>query len=328
MYASDITHRKRAETVFRNLQLQKEWFASGGTIRILGQKGGNDYSYMNEIQEGCLSDTCYIIDVPINPTSGDGPMTYNLSQMNQIQLFDASGTRLNTLNEAGTPAGPFIFDDGNIPIPMGAQSFYFFGTDYGATNNIQWNSNNALIFGGVNPHLSLNIGVSQPDLAKANAILLGNYDRSLSRIYVSNYNSAKNLFSITKIIVFFANFYADTTNLDQGKLQIRLIREYGGRKRQWVEVTILSAVEDPGYSNNPSVTYTTADINGNPCDTNSNPMEPAKNSPWDITNGSQFLNLLGSLYSTSYPATGTTILYESDALGYIWTFRNHAYMNV
>ena len=26
MYASDLTHQKRAAAVFRNLQLQKEWF--------------------------------------------------------------------------------------------------------------------------------------------------------------------------------------------------------------------------------------------------------------------------------------------------------------
>ena len=321
MYASDLTHKKRAEAVFRNLQLQKEWFATGQTIRILGQKGGNDYSYMTHVEEGCLADKCWQLYVPISNKKGNGPITYSTDGMGKVNLTG--------IYDAGYGAGgptPIagVLDDAFIPIPTSGMDFYFNKVNYGATNNITWNSNNMLVFGtGFNPHdVSLNGN-------QCNAILMGNYDRLCSNVYYSTYGAESGKYSITRLIITFANYYTDTTNLDAGKLQVRLIRENGGSNRQWVEVGVISAPSSPGYSNNKRVNYPSGiDASGNPIDANGRTVDPTKNSPWDVSNGTTFLNAAGTAYSTEFPSAGTTILYQSDNLGINWTFTPNAYFPV
>jgi len=315
MYASDLTHRKRAATIYRNLQLQKDWFNSGRTIRILGQKGGNDYSYMTDLEKGCIQDTCWKIEIPINPTPGDDPMSTSINRMAQV---DFTGI----YDSGNPPTGSGALDDAFIPLPMEGMDFYFFGTNCGALGTIKWYSDNALVF---DPAFSESVVDINHDTSPA--ILMGNYDRLCSAIYYSNSLSYQNKFRIAKFIIYFANSYNDILNLSAGKIMIRLIRELAGTNRQWVEVTVISSVSKPGYSNNVAAGET-FDSSGNPLDSNSNPIDPTKNSPWDITNGSKFLNIAGSQYSTAFPATGTTLLYQSDSLGVVWSFSNHAFMDV
>jgi len=321
MYASDITHKKRAETVYRNLQLQKEWFTSGGTIRILGQKGGNDYSYMKDIQEGCIIDKCWQVLVPISGKSGNAQVveeTTNMRRVALIDIFDFGYSKNpNTEN--------VILDDSVIPIDMGGQDFYFFGTNYGAANDVYWNTNNAITFGQ-----SYSVNLSNLSATTVPAILLGQFDRLTSKFYTSNYLAGSNKYTVTKIIVYFSNYYTDTTDFDKGKMQVRLIRELVGVKRQWVEVSIISSVDRPGYSNNPRITYPSGvdPVTRLPRDSDSLPIDPTKNSPWDITDGSGFLNIAGNAFSTAFPAAGTSLLYQSNATGSIWTFSQNAYLDV
>ena len=320
MYASDLTHQKRATAVFRNLQLQKEWFATGQTIRILGQKGGNDYSYMTHVEEGCLADKCWQLYAPIGNKKGSGPIsesTAGMTQINIVGIYDAG---------YGAPLVPTpgVIDDAFITIPTSGLDFFFNNVNHGAANSIKWNTNNILVFGtGFSPNVvSLNGNV-------CNAILLGNYDRLCSNIFYSNYGAEGGKFSITKLIVTFSNYYTDTTDLAIGKLQIRLIKENVGSARQWVEVGVISAPQSPGYSNNPRINYPSGiDASGNPMDANGLAIDTTKNSPWDVTNGTSFLNVAGTMYTSEFPAAGTTLLYESDRTGTNWRFTPNAYVPV
>jgi len=325
MYASDVTHRKRAQAVYRNLQMQKEFFSSGATIRILGQKGGNDYSYMIDVEEGCVRDTCWQLGNPATSTSGNRVTPEYTGDMIEVNLAatDASGNPLIYDAGYGTSAPiPGVIDDGNINIPMNGMDFFFFGTNYGAAGNIFFNSNNAITFGSGDPTL---VSVSRDTVP---AILLGNYDHLLSKLFTSTSNIGNGAYSCTKIIARFSNYYTDTTNFDAGRLQVRLIREYGGQQRQWVEVTVFASASSPGYSNNPSINYPSGrDASGNSLDADGFLIDSTKNSPWDITDGTRFLNLLGTTYSDAYPPAGTTILYESGGTGYGWRFINNAYLN-
>ena len=216
-------------------------------------------------------------------------------------------------------------DDGFIKIPMTGNNFNFFGTDYGAANSVYWNSNNALVFG----ETLFDTNTVSLSRNSAPAILIGNYDRLASAFYYSHSTSTDNAFNITKILVKFSNYYTDIANLDAGVYQIRLIKEVAGAKRQWVEVSIISSPPSPGYSNNPSVSYPSGtDVSGNPQDSNGYAIDSTKSSPYNISNGTTFLNLLGSLYSTASPPAGTSFIFQSDELGNTWTFTNNAYLNL
>lgn len=321
MYASDLTHKKRAAAIFKNLQLQKEWFASGKTIRILGQKGGNDYAYMTQLEEGCVADRCWQLYRPITNAVGNGPISSSTANMTQIDftgIYDAGyGAQVFPI--------PGVLDDSFIDIPMSGMDFFFREVNYAAINGIKWNSNNILIFGpAFNPNLvSLDRGM-------CNAIMMGNYDRLCSGLSYVTYSSSSGAFMITRLVITFADYYSDRTNLDLGKLQIRLIKERDGSKRQWVEVGIISSVPSPGYSNNTTVRYPsgTDAVTGENIDTNAYSIDATKNSPWDISNGTKFLNVAGNQYSTAFPPAGTTLLYESDSLGNNWSFTPNAYLPV
>jgi hypothetical protein len=321
MYASDLTHKKRAEAVFRNLQLQKDWFATGQTIRILGQKGGNDYSYMTYVEEGCIADKCWKLYVPKNKIIGNGPVSDTSADMTKINFTDPG---IYDIGYTAAAAASFQYlDDAFIQIPMGGMDFFFNGVNYGSQT--KWNSNNFLAFGPSTDGIPVNRSVNlEPNVSKA--IMLGNYDRLCSSVYYSNYNI--NNFSITKLIVTFSDYYTKTSNVEllAGKLQIRLIREDGGEQRQWVEVGVISAPPSPGYSNNPTMRYPLG--SSTVTDTNSNPINSLKNSPWDISDGSRYLQVAASSYSTAFPSAGTTILYESDKRGMVWTFTPNAYLPI
>lgn len=219
---------------------------------------------------------------------------------------------------------PGVIDDGFIQIPMAGNDFNFFGTNYGAANSVSWNSNNALTFGaGFNPII---VSVSHNT---APSILLGNFDRLSSAVYYSHSTSADSSFAITKILVKFANYYTDNTNLDVGTYQIRLIKEVSGAKRQWVEISVISSPPSPGYSNNPLVSYPSGtDNSGHPIDSDGFIIDQTKSSPYNITDGTTFLNPLGTLYSLASPPAGTSFIFQSDEPGNTWTFTNNAYVNL
>jgi hypothetical protein len=313
MYASDIINRNRAGTLFINFLQKKEEFESGKSIRIDRQKGGNDYEYLKNVEFGGLNNPMFNTYIPLSVKQGSNPTifaTYNLTQLS-----------FSGITEYGSPVVDRL-DDGSVRIQT-AGDFFFFGTNYAVANNIYWHTNNALTFGAISDN------TASFSKNKIPAILLGNYDRTTSKIYSSSYFSQANLFSITVILVYFSNYYTDTTNLEQGKYQIRLIREINGSKRQWVEVTVISEVGSPGYSNNAAVTYPSGtNGSGIPIDSNGSVIDSTKNSPYDISDGTNFLNVMGSLYSTASPQTGTTLLYQSDSTGTYWNFTNNAYVPV
>ena len=329
MYASDLTHKKRAAAIYKNSQLQKDWFATGGTIRILGQKGGNDYSYMTQLEEGCVQDECWKLYVPLNAQAGNSSEPLDLTTMTEVNLgaTDASGNSI--IYDAGygqmTPyllLGIPVIDDGSIKIP-GTPQFFFNGVEYGSANNIYWNTNGAITFGYM-----ANQNIVSLSAGSVPAVLIGNYDRLTSKFYYSNYNISNNKFSVTKIVVMLSDYYTNTTGLDLAKYQIRFIKEFAGNQRQWIEVNVISAPPSPGYSNNTSVSYPSGtNASGNIIDANGLPIDATKNSPWDITNGTRFLNVFGTQFSTAHPIAGTTILYQSDKEGRIWSGSANAFFN-
>jgi hypothetical protein len=313
MYASDIINRNRAGTLYINSLLKKREFDSGKSIRIDRQKGGSDYEYLKNVELGNIINFAYDTYIPITIKYGVNPdilVNYNMYRINFTGIYDSQASAL-------TYSGGPVIDDGSIQIPMGGRDFYFFGTNYGSTNNIYWYTNNALTFGAVgSPY---RVSISKNTIP---AILIGNYDRLSSALYYSGYISQTG-FSVITILVYFSNYYTDTTNLDQGKYQIRLIRELNGDMRQWVEVTVISAVSSPGYSNNPAVTYPSGSI-----DSDGNAIDSTKNSPYDITDGTTFKNICGTRFSTESPQAGTGFLYQSDCTGTFWNFIENAYVPV
>jgi hypothetical protein len=313
MYASDITCRNRAETLYINSVLKKDEFNSGISIRIDRQKGGSDYEYLKNVEFGNIINVTYGTYFPVKIIYGANPtvlVAYNMSRIDFTGIFDSGSSAL-------TYDGGPVIDDGVIQIPTGGRDFYFFGTNYGAANNIHWFSNNALTFGPFAPPYP-------PSISKNTlpAILIGQYDRVCSALYYATYISQEG-FSVITLLVYFSNYYLDTTNLDKGKYQIRLIRELNGDRRQWVEVTVISEVASPGYSNNPAVTYPSGTI-----DSDSKVIDPTKNSPYDITDGTTFKNVAGTTFSTVSPQAGTSFLYQSDSTGTHWNFTENAYVPV
>jgi len=313
MYASDITTRNRAETLYINSVLKKDEFNSGISIRIDRQKGGSDYEYLKNVEFGNIINVTYGTYFPVKIIYGANPtvlVAYNMSRINFTGIFDSGSSGL-------TYDGGPVIDDGFVQIPTGGRDFYFFGTNYGATNNIYWFSNNALTFGPFAPPYRASI--SKNTLP---AILIGQYDRLCSALYYSTYISQQG-FSVITLLVYFSNYYTDTTNLDKGKYQIRLIRELNGDRRQWVEVTVISEVASPGYSNNPAVTYPSGAV-----DSDGAAIDTTKNSPYDITDGTTFKNVAGTTFSTVSPQAGTSFLYQSDSTGTYWNFTENAYVPV
>jgi hypothetical protein len=309
--------------------MQKDWFSTGGTIRILGQKGGNDYSYMTEVQEGCIADTCWKLTIPKAISFGLGPVSSSLDGMTEIDFSNTTDPSLpNFIYDVGYGGGfstiPGVLDDSCVNIPATNFDFYFFGINRGATNSIFWDTNNVIAFEYL-PVLSV-VSMSANTVP---AILLGNYDRLCSKIYYSRYLSSDGDFNILRMVIKFSNYYTDITNLTTGQLEVRMIRELVGAKRQFVQVGVISAPPNPGFSNDPTVSYPSGvDSSGNPIDTTGSPIDSTKNSPWDLTNGTTFQNVAGNAYTKAFPVTGTTVLYMSDSNGNGWQFFNNAYLNV
>jgi len=365
MYASDITNRKRAETIYRNLQLQKEWFNSGKTIRILGQKGGNDYAYMTNLIEGCLEDTCGFQEDKKQITQGNASISYDTSNMTSLDIariapavngfngIQEHGDRLYTYTNGVIGVIIDTLDDTDIPVSTGGTDFFFFNVNCGAANSIWWNTNNVILFGGKPPNEdTVNFGVTSGTVTAQTGsplvnkvvsleqitipfVLLGNYDRRMRSFYTSNYISTD--YSITTIITTFDDYFryrVDSVSNEvippltpnaTGTFRIRLIRELIGENRQWIEVTVLNVTNGPlssGYVSGGS--YET----GTNIDAQGYGIDPTKNNPFDISDGTKLLHICGSTYATVAPTQGTSFIFQSDAYGNNWTFTNNAHLNV
>lgn len=209
-------------------------------------------------------------------------------------------------------------DDSFVSIPMGGMVFNFFGTNY--STNISWNSNNALVFG-----TTFNPNIVSISATTTRAILIGNYDRLCNSIYYSNTSSS--VYSITTLIITFSNYYTDI-GPPTYTYQIRLIKENINSQRQFVEICVITSPPSPGYSS-AAISYPSGtDASGNPIDSNGDIIDQTKASPYNITNGTSFLNPCGTTFSTVSPSAGTSFVFSSDSTGTNWTFTNNSYVNV
>jgi hypothetical protein len=270
---------------------------------------------MSKLRSGLANDRrrygCYCAPSAFNIGVVSGPGS----------LYSGSFTSVTipgSLFDASTPTIPNTIDDGDVPIPMANMVFNFFGTNY--TNNLYWSSNNALIFGTPIP-------TAEGDITRnlVPSILLGNYDRALKTFSYAN-NITTN-YSITTLLVTFYDWYMDNISASTYQYQIRLIKENNGYQRQFVEVYVISSPPSPGFST-ANITYPSGSQNGIPIDTNGNPIDSTKNSPYNITNGTVFLNPCGSTYSTASPAANTSFVFSSDSTGTSWGFTNNSHVNV
>ena len=235
--------------------------------------------------------------------------------------LSTSGTQINFTGifDAGSSTIPGILDDGNVPIPMGGMTFNFFGVNQ--SSNLIWNSNNAVTIGSMNPQL---VSISRNTIP---AILLGNYDRLLSKL--SYINTIGSRYSITTLYPQMYNYFTDTLGSPIYKWRIRLIKENVGSQRQYIEVCVgPTALPSPGYSSAIRTYPSGYDVNGNPIDSNGFIIDQTKSSPFNITNGTTFLNLCGSTFGTSSPPANTSFVFQSDSLGINWTFLNNSCVNV
>lgn len=274
--------------------------------------------YMSKLRSGLANDRrryrCYC-DTPtpsIGIVSGQGSIySGNLEQVAiPGSLVDVAG-RIDVFADG--------LDDGDVPIPMANIVFNFFGTNY--STNLYWSSNNALIFGTPNPTLEVNIPRNPVP-----SILIGNYDRTLKTFYYKNI--VKSNYSMTILRVTFYDYFANSISDSTYQYQIRLIKENIGYQRQFVEVYVISSPPSPGYSTAINSYPSGLDANGNPQDTNGNPIDSTKNSPYNITNGTIFLNPCGTTYSTSSPIANTSFVFSSDSTGTSWVFNNNSYVSV
>jgi hypothetical protein len=250
------------------------------------------------------------------PTIGvvNGPGSPYTSNLTQVVLPGA-------IYDAGGSAIPNTLDDGNVPIPMGNIPFYFFGTNY--SNSMYWTSNNAIIFGTASSmtiHLEVDI---YRNLIPS--ILLGNYDRLLKSFYYSNTATANH--SITTLLVTFYDYYTAQNTDPTYQYKIRLIKQNTGAQNQYVEVYVISSPPSPGYSS-AAISYPSGTQGGNPIDSNGNTIDATKNSPYNISNGTSFLNLCGSTFSLASPVANTSFVFSSDSTGSTWSFTNNAHVNV
>jgi len=250
-----------------------------------------------------------IFELIISGNKSVSGSTSGLTQIDFTGISDAGGIPISG-----------VLDDAFIPIPMGGMTFNFFGTNY--SSNIRWNSNNALVFG-----TTFNANIVSISATTGKAILIGNYDRLCTGIHYSN--SISSDYSITTLIVSFSDYYTNSPTASPiYKYQIRLIKQTIESQSQFIEVCVISSPPSPGYSS-AAITYPSgSDASGNPMDSNGSAIDQTKASPYNITNGTTFLNPCGSTFSTTSPPAGSSFVFSSDSTGTSWTFRNNSYVNV
>jgi hypothetical protein len=278
---------------------------------------------VNKITRNNNLETIYINTgiIPTTISKASSPIISGNLYVSTNELSN-SGTSINFTGifDAGT-APTDMLDDAFVPIPMGGMIFNFFGTNY--TSNMKWGSNNSIIFGSMSQSLSVNISRNSVP-----AILLGNYDRILKKLsYINNIGTN---YSITTLYPQFFNYYTDNTSTGSVYTwRVRLIRENYGLQRQYVEVCIgRTSAPTPGYSTALNVYPSGVNVNGNPQDSNGNLIDQTKSSPFNITNGTTFLNPCGSTFGLTSPDANTSFVFSSDSTGSSWTFTNNASVNI
>jgi hypothetical protein len=245
-----------------------------------------------------------------------------------IAVVSGKGSLYNgTMTQVSIPGSLFessydlqrtdVLDEGEVPIPMSNIVFNFFGTNH--SNNLYWSSNNALIITTQYP-LADNDGIYIPIVNISRntvpSILLGNYDRLLKTFFHTSILTTN--YSIKVLIVTFYDYFNATIASSTYQYQIRLIKENIGSQRQFVEVYVVSSPPSPGYSTG----------TGTNTDTYGEPIDSTKLSPYNITNGTNFLNPCGTTFSTVSPSSNTSFVFSSDSTGTSWVFTNNAYVNV
>ena len=314
--AQDLTKRNNTRMLFASYIKNKEEL--GRRLNLLSSDltekniGAVFTSYAEyQLYLGQLGQSFFTLEIVSGNKSVSGS-TAGLTQISFAGIFDAGYGSQEPI------AG--VLDDAFVPIPMNGMVFNFFGTSY--STNITWNSNNALIFG-----TTFNAAIVSVSNVTANAILFGNYDRLCTGLYYSN--TINSGYSITTLIVTFCDYYTDP-GTPTYKYQIRLIKETTGTQRQFVEVCVISSPPSPGYSSNPAVSYPSGTGGGGaPIDSAGNFIDNTKNSPYNITNGTEScLNPCGSTFSTASPAAGTSFVFSSESTGTSWTFTNNSSVNV
>ena len=136
------------------------------------------------------------------------------------------------------------------------------------------------------------------------------------------YSNTTGYYSITKLIINFLNYFTDGPTYTY---QIRFIKENIATKRQFVEVCVITSPPSPGYS---SLNPDEFDDNGNSIDTRDEIIDETKTSPYNITNGTAFLNPCGSTFAMDSPEAGTSFVFASDSTGTDWTFTNNSYVDI
>jgi hypothetical protein len=312
--AGDLEKRNQARMLYAYVIMNNKDVSAGSTIRkqdllasdvVLKDTGALFTTYAEE-----QALTKFILQILSGSSSATGS-TSGLTQISFTAITDAGST---TISDA--------LDDANVPIPMSNIVFNFFGTNY--SSNLFWNSNNAIIFGVITfQNLSLSNNISATTMP---SILFGNYDRVVRSIYYSN--SIRSGYSITTLLITFVDFFNNVSSDSTYTYQIRLIKETVDSQRQFIEVSVISSPPSPGYSS-AAITYPTGvNVSGQPQDTNGNTIDQTKNSPYNITNGTAFLNPCGSTFSTASPPAGTSFVFSSDSTGTNWLFTNNSHINV
>ena len=161
------------------------------------------------------------------PTSGQ----ISLNQFYGKEKIVAAGTEYmlagnvaGNMNEAGgSRMGIDGVDDGFAGIGT-VFSFFWFGTDWGSSNNIQWTTNNVMTFGGGSNQYTAWSASTRP------GVLMGQYDRRTN--FATQFApTSSNGYNIKRFIVSQANYYG--TAGSEIQMEIRLLR---GPAYQYIEI--------------------------------------------------------------------------------------------
>jgi hypothetical protein len=312
MTSGDLTNKRNARIIYSSVISNQRDLSNRSTLRRLNLSESDQLTKKQGAIFTTYEEQHYILynSIILSGTISVSGSTSVMTQINFTGISDAGyGSQSPILG---------VLDDAFITLPMAGMVFNFFGTNY--SNNISWNSNNALVFGTTfNPN-TVSISANS-----AKSILLGNYDRLCTGIYYSNTSSLA--FSINTFIVTFCDYFTNP-GTPTYKYQIRLIKENIASQRQFVEVCVVSSPPSPGYSNADISYPSDVDASGNPIDSNGLIIDQTKGSPYNITNGVAFLNPCGATFSTSSPPAGSSFVFSSDSTGTTWSFNNNSFVNV
>jgi len=186
----------------------------GGTNPI----GLNEY-YLN----GAYTTGSGATGVPTSGTISLGSF-YGKSKITGAVEYMLAGNIGGNMNEAGGARMGIDNQDDSFAGIGTVFQFFWFGTDWGSSNNIQWTTNNVMTFGGGNAqYQNWSPGTGR-------GVLMGQYDRW------TNYSTqfaptSSNGYNIKRFIVNQRNYYA--TAGSEIQMEIRLLR---GPAYQYIEI--------------------------------------------------------------------------------------------